>query len=83
MANPFVAPGAEAQGLTRVAWSARGYDAFASDPQRSSLRASNASWRRARSCCCTKARSTGATSKRMAPVLERLQALGYRTVLPG
>src|SRR5262245_45202602 len=34
MANPFVAAPLREHGLARVAWSARGYDAFAADPAR-------------------------------------------------
>jgi peptidoglycan/xylan/chitin deacetylase (PgdA/CDA1 family) len=38
MANPFTAAAISAHGLARVAWTARGYDAVDSDPERSAAR---------------------------------------------
>ena len=83
MANPFVAAVLKAHGLTRVAWSARGYDAFAS---RSATRC-----RSHRTAALARRDRVAARRRETRPqcrapvraVLERLQARGYRAVLPG
>ena len=81
MANPFVAAVLRDEGLARVAWSARGFDGVRSDPS-AWWRASSDSCSPARSCCCTKARRHGRNVETLALLLQRLDALGYRSVLP-
>jgi peptidoglycan/xylan/chitin deacetylase (PgdA/CDA1 family) len=81
MANPFVAAVLKAQGMTRVAWSARGYDALASDPGAVADRID-----RQLSPGAIVLLHEGAKHGRnvevLRVVLERLQARGYRTVVP-
>jgi peptidoglycan/xylan/chitin deacetylase (PgdA/CDA1 family) len=82
MANPFVAPVLKKHHLTRVAWSARGYDAFASDPQVVAARIERQLAPGAIILLHEGAKH-GRNVDAVAAVLERLQVLGYRTVLPG
>ena len=71
--------GAEEHGLTRVAWSARGYDALASRSRTRRGAHRTPARRPARSSCCTKARSMGATWRACGGgARNALQALGYR-----
>ena len=82
MANPFVAPVLKKHHLTRVAWSARGYDAFASDPAVVAARIERQLSPGAIILLHEGAKH-GRNVEAVRAVLERLQALGYRTVLPG
>jgi peptidoglycan/xylan/chitin deacetylase (PgdA/CDA1 family) len=81
MANPFVAAVLKAQGMTRVAWSARGYDAFASDPSRVADRIERQLSPGAIVLLHEGAKH-GRNVETLRAVLERLQARGYRAVLP-
>ena len=81
MANPFVAAVLKAQGMTRVAWSARAYDAFASDPQVVADRIERKLSPGAIVLLHEGAKH-GRNVESVRAVLERLQARGYRAVLP-
>ena len=81
MANPFVASVLKAQGMSRVAWSARGYDAFASDPRVVADRIERQLSPGAIVLLHEGAKH-GRNVEALRAVLERLQARGYRTVLP-
>ena len=81
MANPFVAAVLKAHGMTRVAWSARGYDAFASDPAVVADRIDRQLSPGAIVLLHEGAKH-GRNVEAVRAVLERLQARGYRTVLP-
>lgn len=81
MANPFVAAALKPLGLTRVAWSARGFDAREADPARVVARI-------ARGLCpgaivlLHEGAPHGRSVAVVAAVLERLAQDGYRCVLP-
>ena len=81
MANPFVSAPLRAHGLARVAWTARGYDAFAADPVVVVARIE-----RDLTPGAIVLLHEGAAHGRNVAILEqmllRLDALGYRTVLP-
>ena len=81
MANPFVASVLKAHGMTRVAWSARGYDALASDP---SVVADRIERNLAPGAIVLlhEGAKHGRNVEAVRAVLERLQARGYRAVLP-
>jgi peptidoglycan/xylan/chitin deacetylase (PgdA/CDA1 family) len=81
MANPFVAPVLKANGMTRVAWSARGYDAVASDPDVVAARIERQLAPGAIVLLHEGARH-GRSVDTLRTVLERLRALDYRTVVP-
>lgn len=81
MANPFVSAPLRAHGLARVAWSARGFDAVASDPARVVARIERALAPGAIVLLHEGARH-GRNVEIMALLLQRLDALGYRCVLP-
>lgn len=80
--NPFVAAPLARLGLTRVAWSARGYDAVERDPARVSARIL-----RTLAPGAIVLLHEGSPHRRnleiVARVLDDLTARGYRTVLPG
>jgi peptidoglycan-N-acetylglucosamine deacetylase len=81
MANAFVAPELERHGLLRIAWSARAFDSRCSDPA--------TVWRRLERDLAPGAvlllhegAAHGASVETLAYVLEQLDRLGYRCVLP-
>ncbi len=80
-ANPFLAPALRAHGLARVAWSARGYDAVLSDVTRTIARIERDLAPGAIVLLHEGARH-GRNVEMLARLLQRLDALGYRTVLP-
>ena len=82
MSNPFVAAPLARLGLTRVAWSARGYDAVERDPARVSARILS---RLAPGAIVLLHEGSphGRNLEIVARVLDDLAARGYRTVLPG
>ena len=81
MANPFVEAVLREHGMTRVAWSARGYDAFASDPD---VVASRIGKQLAPGAIVLlhEGAKHGRNVDALRAVLESLQARGYRPVLP-
>jgi peptidoglycan/xylan/chitin deacetylase (PgdA/CDA1 family) len=81
MANPFVAAVLKREGMTRVAWSARGYDAFASDPDVVASRIERKLGPGAIVLLHEGAKH-GRNVEALRTVLARLRRLGYRTVLP-
>lgn len=81
MANPFVAGALKQHGLARVAWSARGFDALASDPSQVVARIERGLAPGAIVLLHEGARH-GRNVETLALLLQRLQVLGYRTVLP-
>ena len=81
MANPFVASALKRNGLTRVAWSARGFDAVVADPQRV-LRGVERQLAPGAIVLMHEGAAHGRNLEGMALLLERLDALGYRTLLP-
>jgi len=82
MANPFVAAVLKTHGLTRVAWSARGFDALASDPDVVAARIERTLAPGTIILLHEGARH-GRNVETVAAVLARLAARGYRTVVPG
>ena len=81
MANPFVAAALRTEGLARVAWSARGYDAVETDPSRALARIER-QLRPGAIVLLHEGAPHGRNVELVALLLQRLQALGYRTVLP-
>ena len=81
MANPFVSAPLRAHGLARVAWSARGFDAVDSDPARVVARIERALAPGAIVLLHEGAKH-GRNVDTLALLLPRLEALGYRCVLP-
>ncbi|HJW47769.1 MAG TPA: polysaccharide deacetylase family protein, partial [Lysobacter sp.] len=81
MANPFVSAPLREHGLARAAWSARGYDAFAADPQVVVARIERDLAPGAIVLLHEGARH-GRNVEALALLLQRLQAHGYGTVLP-
>jgi peptidoglycan/xylan/chitin deacetylase (PgdA/CDA1 family) len=81
MANPFVSAPLREHGLARVAWSARGYDALAADPQAVVARIERDLAPGAIVLLHEGSRH-GRNVDTLALLLQRLDALGYRTVLP-
>jgi peptidoglycan-N-acetylglucosamine deacetylase len=81
MANPFVAAVLKTHGMTRVAWSARGYDALASNPQRVAARIERGLSPGAIILLHEGAKH-GRNVEAMRVVLELLRARGYRTIVP-
>lgn len=81
MSNPFVAAALHRTGLTRVAWCARGFDAVVADPRRVVGMVE-------RHLCpgaivlMHEGAPHGRNLEGMALLLQRLDALGYRTLLP-
>ncbi|HZX77900.1 polysaccharide deacetylase family protein [Lysobacter sp.] len=81
MANPFVAAQLKRNGLARVAWTARGYDAVLRDPQRVVARIERDLVPGA-IILLHEGAAHGRNVETLARVLGRLDELGYRTVLP-
>lgn len=81
MANPFVAASLKRHGLTRVAWSARGFDAVLADPARTVARIERTLAPGA-IVLLHEGAPHGRSVETLSAVLERLDALRYRTVLP-
>jgi peptidoglycan-N-acetylglucosamine deacetylase len=81
MANPFVAAAIAPHGLARVAWSARGYDAVDGDPVRTLARIERSLHPGAIVMLHEGARH-GRNVEQLGLLLPRLDALGYRCVLP-
>ncbi|HEY4555446.1 MAG TPA: polysaccharide deacetylase family protein [Lysobacter sp.] len=81
MANPFVSAPLKRHGLTRVAWSARGFDAVAADPQATVARIERGLAPGAIVLLHEGAKH-GRNPDILALLLRRLDALGYRAVLP-
>ncbi|GAB3730407.1 polysaccharide deacetylase family protein [Luteimonas pelagia] len=81
MANPFTAAAIAPHGLTRVAWTARGYDAVDGDPERSAARIIRDITPGAIVLLHEGARH-GRNVEQLRVLLERLGPAGYRCVLP-
>lgn len=81
MANPFAAAPMRDLGLTRAAWSARGFDAVDSDPEKVVARIERGLASGAIVLLHEGARH-GRSVETMALLLRRMDALGYGTVLP-
>ncbi|HET6434966.1 MAG TPA: polysaccharide deacetylase family protein [Xanthomonadaceae bacterium] len=81
MANPFVAAALHRSGLTRVAWCARGYDAVVADP-RKAVALVERQLRPGAIVLMHEGSPHGRNLEAMALLLQRLDALGYRTLLP-
>jgi peptidoglycan/xylan/chitin deacetylase (PgdA/CDA1 family) len=81
MANPFASAPLREHGLSRVAWSARGFDALAADPQSVVTRIERGLAPGAIVLLHEGAKH-GRNVETVALLLQRLDALGYRTVLP-
>jgi peptidoglycan/xylan/chitin deacetylase (PgdA/CDA1 family) len=81
MSNPFVANALKREGLTRVAWNARGFDAVVADPQRV-LRGVERNLGPGSIVLMHEGAPHGRNLEGMALLLQRLDALGYRTMLP-
>ncbi|CAN5613087.1 polysaccharide deacetylase family protein [soil metagenome] len=80
-ANPFTAAPMRALGLARAAWSARGFDAVESDPAKVVARIERGLGPGAIVLLHEGARH-GRSVEVVALLLQRFEALGYRTVLP-
>lgn len=81
MANPFVAAPLKKLGLARVAWNARGFDGVATAPQRVVSRI-EASLAPGAIVLLHEGAPDGRNLETIGLLLQRLDALGYRTVLP-
>lgn len=81
MANPFVASALKRCDLTRVAWSARGFDAVVADPH-GVVRGIEANLAPGVIVLMHEGSAHGQNLDGMALLLQRLDALGYRTLLP-
>jgi peptidoglycan/xylan/chitin deacetylase (PgdA/CDA1 family) len=81
MSNPFVAAALHRSGLTRVAWCARGYDAVVADP-RKAVALVERQLRPGAIVLMHEGAPHGRNLEGMALLLQRLEALGYRTLLP-
>lgn len=81
MANPFVAAALKRHGLARVAWSARGYDAVAADPEQV-MRRIERGLKPGAIILLHEGAGHGRSVEILALLLQRMQALGYRSVLP-
>jgi len=81
MSNPFVASALHRTGLTRVAWCARGFDAVVADPQRVVGMVERHLGPGA-IVLMHEGAPHGRNLEGMALLLRRLDALGYRTLLP-
>ena len=81
MANPFVAAELKRHGLARVAWCARGFDAVAADPAEVVARIERG-LRPGAIVLMHEGAAHGRNVETMALLLQRLDALGYATVLP-
>jgi len=81
MANPFVSAPLREHGLARVAWSARGFDAVAAEPAAVVARVERDLSPGAIVLMHEGARH-GRNVEALAQLLQRLDVLGYRTILP-
>jgi peptidoglycan/xylan/chitin deacetylase (PgdA/CDA1 family) len=81
MANPFVATVLKDAGLARVAWNARGYDALAADPASVVARIER-QLRPGGIVLLHEGAAHGRNVEILALLLQRIDALGYRCVLP-
>lgn len=81
MANPFVAAALKDADLTRVAWSARGYDAVRANPHATVARIER-SLRPGAIVLLHEGARHGRSVETLALLLQRLAARGYRCVLP-
>ena len=81
MSNPFVASALKREGLTRVAWNARGFDAVVADPRRV-LRGVERNLGPGAIVLMHEGAPHGRNLEGMALLLQRLDELGYRTLLP-
>ena len=81
MANPFVGAVLRDEGLARVAWSARGFDGVRSDPQRVVQRIER-QLQPGAIVMLHEGAGHGRNVETLALLLQRLDALGYRSVLP-
>lgn len=81
MANPFVAAELKRHGLARVAWSARGFDAVAADPAQVVARIERG-LKPGAIVLAHEGAAHGRNVEMLALLLDRLDALGYATVLP-
>ena len=81
MANPFVSAPLRDLGLARVAWCARGYDAVAADPDVVLARIERG-LRPGAIVLLHEGAAHGRNVETISKVLDRLDALGYRSVLP-
>ena len=80
-ANPFVSAPLKRHGLARVAWTARGFDAVIADP-RKVLALIERQLRPGAIVLLHEGAPHGRNVETLALVLQRLQALGYGSVLP-
>jgi peptidoglycan/xylan/chitin deacetylase (PgdA/CDA1 family) len=81
LANPFVSAPLRDLGLARVAWCARGYDAIAADPA-TVLGRIERGLRPGAIVLLHEGAAHGRNLEMIASLLDRLDALGYRSVLP-
>src|SRR5690606_7615488 len=81
MANPFSAAPLHEHGLARVAWSARGYDAVVADPEKVVARVEG-DLAAGAIVLMHEGAPHGRNVETIALLLQRLDKLGYRTVLP-
>ena len=81
MANPFVSAPLRDLGLARVAWCARGFDAVAADPASVVARIERG-LRPGAIVLLHEGAAHGRNVETIALLLDRLEALGYRSVLP-
>jgi peptidoglycan/xylan/chitin deacetylase (PgdA/CDA1 family) len=80
-ANPFVSAPLRRHGLARVAWNARGFDAVIAEPHKV-LALIERQLRPGAIVLLHEGAAHGRNVETLALVLQRLQALGYRSVLP-
>ena len=81
MSNPFVASALKRERLTRVAWSARGFDGVVAEPQRV-VDAVARNLGPGAIVLMHEGAAHGRNLEGMSLLLERMDALGYRTLLP-
>ena len=81
MANPFVAVALKEQQLARVAWSARGFDAVSADPHSVAARIES-QLKPGAIVLLHEGAKHGRNVEALALLLQRLDALEYRCVLP-
>lgn len=81
MANPFVSAPLRDMGLARVAWCARGFDAVAADPAAVVARIERG-LRPGAIVLLHEGAAHGRNVETISLLLDRLDALGYRSVLP-
>lgn len=82
MANPFTAAPLKAHGLTRVGWSARGFDAVAADPDAVVARIER-DLAPGAIVLLHEGAPHGRNLEAIARLLQRLDVHGYRAVVPG